>query len=365
MNKSPNPFIGQEKVINGLLLQIEAAKIRNAPVSHFLMSGPDNMGKSTLAIIAANMMEVNIRITTGTSIATPSDLAAILTNLRQNDFLLIDQLELLQKAIADVLIPAMTDFTLDIVIGKGSTAKNVRLNLPHFTVVGLSSQPRHINKGFQNLFLYHYEFEPYNQIERGLLIDMFIKGHGQTVVPEAANLLANYCKGTIDNIQSLAKKVADYCLVKFRSNQIEYNDALSALDSLGYFDASNSSSQIIDLLCKMTGIEFENFMADLFLRMGYKVEITQATGDHGIDLFLKHGSEAIAVQCKRWSQPVGEPIIRDFYGALLNSGVPNGLIVTTTTFTPQARSFKQGKPIDLIDIDRLVLFVKQFYPKSS
>ena len=112
--------------------------------------------------------------------------------------------------------------------------------------------------------------------------------------------------------------------------------------------------QLQDALNTMSGRDFELWAAGLFRRQGYVVEITEASGDHGIDLILAKDGRATAVQCKRWSDPVGEPILRDFYGAMVSAGMANGIVATTSTFTPSAKEFAHNKPIRLIDLDELL-----------
>jgi holliday junction DNA helicase RuvB len=129
-------LIGQTQIKENLAILIEAAKLRSEPLDHVLFYGPPGLGKTTLAHILANEMGVNIKVTSGPAIERAGDLAAILTNLRESDILFIDEIHRLGRAVEEVLYPAMEDFSLDIVIGKGPAARSIRLKLPHFTVVG-------------------------------------------------------------------------------------------------------------------------------------------------------------------------------------------------------------------------------------
>lgn len=138
--KSLNEYVGQERVIENLKILIEAAKHRSEPLDHILFYGPPGLGKTTLAHVLANEMGVSVKVTAGPSIERAGDLAAILTHQRKGDILFIDEIHRLGKAVEEVLYPAMEDYALDIVIGKGPAAKNVRLNLPRFTVVGATTR---------------------------------------------------------------------------------------------------------------------------------------------------------------------------------------------------------------------------------
>jgi Holliday junction DNA helicase RuvB len=135
-----NDLIGQERVKENLSILISAARQRGEPLEHVMFYGPPGLGKTTLAHVLANEMGVNIKITSGPAIERPGDLAAILTNLRAGDVLFIDECHRLGRAIEEVLYPAMEDFALDIIIGKGPSARSIRLKLPHFTVIGATTR---------------------------------------------------------------------------------------------------------------------------------------------------------------------------------------------------------------------------------
>ncbi len=138
--RSLNDLIGQDRIKENLAILIAAARQRGEPLDHVLFYSPPGLGKTTLAHILANEMEVNIKITSGPAVERPGDLAAILTNLRQGDILFIDEVHRLGRVIEEVLYPAMEDYALDIIIGKGPSARSIRLKLPHFTVIGATTR---------------------------------------------------------------------------------------------------------------------------------------------------------------------------------------------------------------------------------
>lgn len=156
-------IVGQDTVRENLQIIIDAAKARKEPIDHTLFYGPPGLGKTSLALVIANEMGVNIRVTAGPSIERAGDLAAILTNLKQNDILFIDEIHRLGRAIEEVLYPAMEDFKLDIVIGKGPAAKNVRLNLPRFTVVGATTRLSLLAAPLRDRFGARFRLDFYDQ----------------------------------------------------------------------------------------------------------------------------------------------------------------------------------------------------------
>ena len=140
--RSLSEYIGQTKVKENIKVAIEAAQKRNEPLDHVLLYGPPGLGKTTLSSIIANEMNSNIRITSGPAIEKPGDLAALLTNLSENDVLFIDEIHRLNRSVEEILYPALEDYTLDIIIGKGPSARSIRLDLPKFTLIGATTRAR-------------------------------------------------------------------------------------------------------------------------------------------------------------------------------------------------------------------------------
>lgn len=222
---------GQERVVENLRILIEAAKARKEAVDHVLFYGPPGLGKTTFAHVISNEMEVNIRITAGPSIERAGDLAAILTHLREGDILFIDEIHRLGRAVEEVLYPAMEDFALDIVIGKGPSAKNVRLNLPRFTVIGATTRLALLTAPLRARFgaifrLDFYDLQAMSQIvERAAqLIDIPIDIDG-------IHEVARRARGTPRVALRLLKRVRDFAEV--RADGVITGDVASqALDLL-------------------------------------------------------------------------------------------------------------------------------------
>jgi Holliday junction DNA helicase RuvB len=226
-----NEFIGQDRLKTNLGILIEAAKAREESLDHVLFHGPPGLGKTTLAHIVANEMNVNIRITAGPAIERAGDLAAILTNLRASDILFIDEVHRLGRAVEEILYPAMEDYALDIVVGKGPGAKNVRLKLPRFTVVGATTRLALLTAPLRARFgaLYRMDFYGTDAIRkivtRGAeILDVPIDNEGAVVISKRA-------RGTPRVALRLLRRVRDYAQVR-GDGQIDSQTAVEALNLL-------------------------------------------------------------------------------------------------------------------------------------
>lgn len=236
-------YLGQTRVKNNLGVLIDAARQRDEPLDHILLSGPPGLGKTTLAQVVANELGVKLKTTSGPAIERAGDLAAILTNLEERDVLFIDEIHRLNRAVEEVLYPAMEDFTLDIVIGKGPAARSLRLDLPRFTLVGATTRTGLLTGPLRDRFGMAFRLDYYSADELQAIVRRSAGILGVNVDTEGAAEIARRSRGTPRLANRLLKRVRDYAQVKHSG---DINEDIAA-EALAFFEVDHLGLDWMDV----------------------------------------------------------------------------------------------------------------------
>ena len=247
-------YVGQEKAKSNLKIYIESAKLRGEALDHVLLYGPPGLGKTTLASIISNEMGVNIRTTSGPAIEKQGDLAAILTNLAEGDVLFIDEIHRLSRAVEEILYPAMEDYALDIIIGKGPSARSIRLPIPRFTLVGATTRAGQLTTPLRDRFGVLLKLELYSNEELADIVKRSASILEIDITDEGAIRIASRSRGTPRVANRLLKRIRDFALVKGNgtiTSEIA-NYALNALeiDELGL---DSTDRRMLEAIIKFYG----------------------------------------------------------------------------------------------------------------
>jgi Holliday junction resolvasome RuvABC ATP-dependent DNA helicase subunit len=357
---------GQSEVVRRLKALVELSRRRGSVLGHLLFVGPEGCGKRTMAHVIARELGVNLRGTSGWAIERVGDLAAIINDLEKGDVLLIENVDRLRKEIAGVLVPALSDFELNIIVGKGSGMRFMRLAVKPFTLIGSVERESDCSRDLLNTFHGRFSFQRYTQPEMLEITNRLANLNGVATEPAAAALVSKLSDGSPARAESLLRRLE---LVEKRP--VGEQEAREMLSLFGFGNSSPISTLggVTKEWSELSGIEFEQLIAALLTKMGFATEMTKASGDGGIDVeaFLDKpivGGRYL-IQCKRFAPDalVGSPTVREFYGALVaDRKAVKGILITTSGFTPQAHDFAANLPIELIDGATLSDLLKELPP---
>ena len=247
-------YIGQGKVKENLSVFIKAAKMRGEPLDHVLLHGPPGLGKTTLASVIANEMGVNMRVTSGPTIEKPGDLAALLTNLQENDILFVDEIHRLDRSVEEILYPAMEDYAIDIIIGKGPSANSIRLDLPKFTLIGATTRSGQLTAPLRDRFGVTLRMELYSPEELSQIVTRSAGILGIEIEPSGAWEIASRSRGTPRIANRMLRRVRDFAQVQ--ANGVITREVADAALTRLEVDAKGLDN--IDRLMLRSIIEFYN-----------------------------------------------------------------------------------------------------------
>jgi Holliday junction resolvasome RuvABC ATP-dependent DNA helicase subunit len=341
-------LIGQDLLKERLQFKVDTEKRENWSMPHMLFCGPEGSGKATFAkAVGAELGRVSISESVK-EWRSALDMNGPLTNVEPGGVVIIENLDILQAQFVPGMLSVLRDNIVKLQIGTGPGARTHAISLPVLTIIATCTDLSRVQQDFLP-WLTVEEFGPYSKDALTAVTNQQAEALGFSIEGPAAQLLASVSNGLPGGTQTLLQRIAKLGLVRDLTETV----LLQALSMLGLPTCSNSQAGLLQQLRSMSGEEFERWVAALFRGLGYSATLTKVVGDHGIDLFLQRGSDRLAVQCKRWTDSVGESTVRDFFGSLLNAGISHGMIVTTSTFSSQARIFAEKNGIRLLDLGAL------------
>ncbi len=361
-------IVGQSEVVKRLATLAALHRRSSTVLGHVLLVGQDGHGKRSIAHALAQELGVNIREVEASSLERGGDLAAIVADLERGDLLLLKNVNRIRREPLEILPGAMRLFELNIVVGKGPAVRSMKLAVKPFTCLGTVTNeaecPRELKEAFDTVI----RLQPYQPAEILELTIRTLEREGLSVDLATTQLIAGLAADSPKKAQSIIGRLA--ALGKKMLSQEESEEILAAY---GYsVGVKNAAPGDVSNLTKLSGVQFEHLITELMEKMGFRAEMTKATGDGGIDIEAVLDKPIVGgrylVQCKRFAPEslVGGPTVREFYGALTaDRKAVKGILITTSGFTSQAREFAAGLPIELIDGAGLAELLARYFGQEK
>lgn len=348
-------IVGQAEILSRLRALKDFYAGKGVPTGHVLLIGPDGMGKRTIATAFAEECGSDVKVAFARSMEHKGDLTAILTSMEKGEFLVIEEICRLRPALKEMLAPALEDFRIDVVIGQGAGARIHPFILNPFTCVGTCLRETDCPARLKGLFFLKMQTERYSIPELERIAERIATSSRFSISAPVISLIASASAGGPRELEILMRK-----LVAAGSGEVTEEDARQALSAMGLKRVKAGINIAPKGLDNLSGIEFEEFIGQLLNAMGFRTQMTKASGDGGVDIIAALDKPIVGgrylFQCKRLAPNslVGVPTVREFYGAVTaDRRASKGVLIATSGFTVHAQEFAEEIGIELIDGKRL------------
>jgi Holliday junction resolvasome RuvABC ATP-dependent DNA helicase subunit len=354
-------IIGQTQAVDRLREFANHFSQRGEEPDHILLVGPEGMGKRTIAESLADGLDVAMALANVVLLEKKGDLTVVLTSLEPRTVLFIEDIHRLRQPLKEILIPALRDCRIDLIIGQGPRARIHPYHLSRFTCVATIPRERDLASELREAFPLVLKLQPYSNTELAAIAIGVAQKNSKFLAPAAARLIGDACNGSPHQAELLVSR-----LTRGDKVDITEDDVRKYLSILGV-DFQPQPLTGVSVLDNLSGTEFEILVASLLARMGFRVELTKASGDGGVDIIAVLDKPLLKgrylIQCKRFgiASSIGAPLVREFYGAVrADPTAVKGIFITTSSFTEQARDFARDLPIDLIDREQLRHLLREY-----